>query len=151
MFAFRFVAIGPFLAQIWQILYLTLKNLGQGHDENGPKSNQVIYRSWPTRNPRSCWKFIAWTRICGRWCRRRRRRTNRYKNIKSTPVYRGDLIIARCSITQTPTGQSKVWWWHDRKMVVIYSKRIWIHCFIANFMVYELRSNSLTSMKPVFA
>ena len=33
-------------------------------------------------------------------------------------------IIARCSITQTPTGQSKVWWWHARKMVVIYFKRI---------------------------
>ena len=28
-------------------------------------------------------------------------------------------IIARCSITQTPTGQSKVWWLHARKMVVI--------------------------------
>ena len=50
-------------------------------------------------------------------------------------------IIARCSITQTPTGQSKVWWWHARKMVVIYSKRIQIHCFMANFVVYELRSN----------
>ena len=34
MFAFRFVAIGPFLAEIEQIPYLTLKNLGQGHDEN---------------------------------------------------------------------------------------------------------------------
>ena len=33
-------------------------------------------------------------------------------------------IIARCSITQTPAGQSKVWWWHARKMVVIYFKRI---------------------------
>ena len=33
-------------------------------------------------------------------------------------------IIAHCSITQTPTGQSKVWWWHARKMVVIYFKRI---------------------------
>ena len=33
-------------------------------------------------------------------------------------------IIACCSITQTPTGQSKVWWWHARKMVVIYFKRI---------------------------
>ena len=33
-------------------------------------------------------------------------------------------IIARCSITQTPTGQSKVWWWHARKMIVIYFKRI---------------------------
>ena len=23
-------------------------------------------------------------------------------------------IIARCSITQAPTGQSKVWWWHGK-------------------------------------
>ena len=38
------------------------------------------------RNPKSCSKVIAWTRICGR-----RRRMNRYKNIKSPPVYRGDL------------------------------------------------------------
>ena len=48
MFAFCFVAIGPFLAEILQIPYLTLKNLGQGHDENRPKSNQVIYWSGPT-------------------------------------------------------------------------------------------------------
>ena len=33
MFAFHFVAIGIFLAEIWQILYLTLKNQGQGHDQ----------------------------------------------------------------------------------------------------------------------
>ena len=33
-------------------------------------------------------------------------------------------IIARCSITQTPTGQSKVWWLHARKRVVICLKRI---------------------------
>ena len=52
MFAFRFVAIGPFLAEIWQIPYLTLKNLGQGHDENRRKSNQVIYRSGPTIVPK---------------------------------------------------------------------------------------------------
>ena len=32
---------------------------------------------------------ITWTRICSR-----RRLTNRYKNIKSPPVYRGDLIIS---------------------------------------------------------
>ena len=25
-----------------------MKNLGQGHDKNQPKSNQVIYRSGPT-------------------------------------------------------------------------------------------------------
>ena len=52
MFAFRFVAIGPFLAEIWQIPYLTLKNVGQGHDENRPKCNQVIYRSGPTIVPK---------------------------------------------------------------------------------------------------
>ena len=52
MFAFRFVAIGPFLAEKLQIPYLILKNLGQGHDENRPKSNQVIYRSGPTIVPK---------------------------------------------------------------------------------------------------
>ena len=52
MFAFPFVAIGPFLAEIRQIPDLTLKNLGQGHDENRPKSNQVIYRSGPTIVPK---------------------------------------------------------------------------------------------------
>ena len=52
MFAFCFVAIGPFLAEIYQIPYLTLKNLGQGHNENAPKSYQVIYRSGPTIVPK---------------------------------------------------------------------------------------------------
>ena len=52
MFAFHSLAIGPFLAEIKQIPYLTLKNLGQGHDENRPKSNQVIYRSGPTIMPK---------------------------------------------------------------------------------------------------
>ena len=33
MFAFRFVAFGPFLAEIQQILYLTLKIQGQGHGQ----------------------------------------------------------------------------------------------------------------------
>ena len=33
-------------------------------------------------------------------------------------------IIARCSITQTPTGQSRVWRRHARKMVLVYFKRI---------------------------
>ena len=45
MFAFCFVAMGLFLAEIWQIPYLTLKIQGQGHDENRPKSNQVVNRS----------------------------------------------------------------------------------------------------------
>ena len=52
MFAFRFVAIGPFSAEIWQIQYLTLKNLGQGHDENQLKSNLVIYMLGPTIVPK---------------------------------------------------------------------------------------------------
>ena len=33
MFAFRFVAIGPLLAEIQQIPYLTLKIQGQGHGQ----------------------------------------------------------------------------------------------------------------------
>ena len=33
MFAFRFVTIGPFLSETWQILCLTLKIRGQGHVE----------------------------------------------------------------------------------------------------------------------
>ena len=45
-------------------------------------------RAQNERNPKSCSKVIAWTRISGR----RRRRRNRYKKIKSPPVYRGDLI-----------------------------------------------------------
>ena len=37
--------MGPFLAEIKQIPYLTLKIQSQGHKENQPKSNQVIYKS----------------------------------------------------------------------------------------------------------
>ena len=48
------------------------------------------------RNPKSCSKVIAWRRICS-WrlrlrLRPRPRHKNRYKNIKSLPVYWGDLI-----------------------------------------------------------
>ena len=52
MFAFRFVAIRPFLAEIQQIPYLTLKIQGQGHNEYRPKSNQVIYGSGTTIMPK---------------------------------------------------------------------------------------------------
>ena len=45
MFAFCSVAVGPFLAEIKQIPYLTLKIQDQSHDKNRQKSNQVIYRS----------------------------------------------------------------------------------------------------------
>ena len=37
-------------------------------------------RAKSERNPKSCSKVVVWTRICGRR-RRRRQRTNRYKNI----------------------------------------------------------------------
>ena len=71
MFVFCFVAIERLLAEIWQIPYLTLKIQGQGHDENRPKCNQVIYRSGPTIVPKmkeiqSLSKVIAWTKVCGR-------------------------------------------------------------------------------------
>ena len=48
---FHFAAIRPVLAEIYQIPYLTMKIQGQGHDENRPKSNQVIYRSGSTIVP----------------------------------------------------------------------------------------------------
>ena len=64
---------------------------------SGNLQGRANKRAKNERNPKCCSKVIAWTRICGRrrrrrW-RRRWRRTNRYKNIKSPPVYRGDLII----------------------------------------------------------
>ena len=52
MFAFHFVATGPFLAEIQQIPHLTLKIQGQGLNQNQPKSNQAIYRSGPTIVPK---------------------------------------------------------------------------------------------------
>ena len=60
MFAFCFMAIRPFLAEILRIAYLTLKIQGQGHDEKRPKSNQVIYRSSPTILPKmkEIWRVV---------------------------------------------------------------------------------------------
>ena len=55
MLAFRFVAIGPFLAQIWQILYLTLKIQGQGHSQGQTR--------WSHLSPRIqsiCLLFVSW-------------------------------------------------------------------------------------------
>ena len=66
------------------------------------------------RNPKNCSKVIAWTRICGR---RRRRHTNRYKNIKSPPVYWGDLIIIASPVHR---ASGLLWrlipfcWWYRR-------------------------------------
>ena len=39
MFAFRFAAIGPLLAEIQQIPYLTLKIQGQGHGQDETRSH----------------------------------------------------------------------------------------------------------------
>ena len=55
MFAFRFVAIAPFLAEIKQILYLTLKNRGQGHGQGQTR--------WSHLSPRVqsiCLLFVSW-------------------------------------------------------------------------------------------
>ena len=52
MLAFNFVAIEPFLAGIYQIPYLTPKIQGQCHNENRPKSKQVIYGSGPIIVPK---------------------------------------------------------------------------------------------------
>ena len=55
MFAFRFVAIGPFLAEIKQILYLTLKIQGQGHGQGQTR--------WSHLSPRVqsiCLLFVPW-------------------------------------------------------------------------------------------
>ena len=55
MFAFRFVAIGPFLAEIKQILYLTLKIQGQGHGQGQTR--------WSHLSPKVqsiCLLFVSW-------------------------------------------------------------------------------------------
>ena len=84
------------------------------------------------RNPKSCSKVIAWTRICVRRRRlrrqrRRRRRTNRYKNIKSPPVYWGDLIstnpLPYCWTFQTKqrklTELYTIWRYHNAHHCVL--------------------------------
>ena len=55
MLAFCFVAIWPFLAEIWQIPHLTLKNLGQGHGQGQTR--------WSHLSPRVqsiCLLFVLW-------------------------------------------------------------------------------------------
>ena len=42
MFAFCCVAIRPFLAEIYQILYLTLKIHGQGHGQGQTRWSHLI-------------------------------------------------------------------------------------------------------------
>ena len=60
MFAICFVAIGPILSEIYRIPYLTLEINGQGHDDNRPKSNQVIFRSAPSipAKMKEIWKVV---------------------------------------------------------------------------------------------
>ena len=48
---FSFRGNQTIFTEIGQIPYLTLKIQSQGHNENRPKSNQVIYRSGPTIVP----------------------------------------------------------------------------------------------------
>ena len=55
MFAFRFVAIGPFLAEIKQILYLTLKIQGQGHGQG-----QTWWSHLSPRVQSICLLFVPW-------------------------------------------------------------------------------------------
>ena len=55
MFAFRFVAIGPFLAEISQILYLTLKIQGQGHGQG-----QTPWSHLSPRVQSICLLFVSW-------------------------------------------------------------------------------------------
>ena len=55
MFAFRFMAIGPLLAEIWEISYLTFKNLGQGHGQGQTR--------WSHLSPRVqsiCLLLVSW-------------------------------------------------------------------------------------------
>ena len=55
MFAFRFVAIGSFLGETWQILYLTLTIRGQGHGQD--------HITWSHLSPSVqsiCLLFISW-------------------------------------------------------------------------------------------
>ena len=48
MFAFRFVAIGPLLAEIQEIQYLTLKIQGQGHGQGQTRWSHL--RPWSSIN-----------------------------------------------------------------------------------------------------
>ena len=55
MFAFRFVAIGSLLAEIYEIPYLTLKIQGQGHGQGQTR--------WTHLSPRVqsiCFLFVSW-------------------------------------------------------------------------------------------
>ena len=55
MFVFHFVAIRPFLAEIQQILYLTLKIQGQGHGQGQTRWSQLS-----PRGQSICLLFVSW-------------------------------------------------------------------------------------------
>ena len=55
MFAIRFVAIGPLLAEIWEIPYLTLKIQGQGHGQG-----QTRWTHLSSRVQSICLLFVSW-------------------------------------------------------------------------------------------
>ena len=60
-----FVSWQSFFTEIQQSPYLTLKIQGQGHNENRPKSNQVIYRSGLSIQPKikEIWKVVQCYRV----------------------------------------------------------------------------------------
>ena len=55
MFAFRFVAIAPFFAEIYSIRYLTLKIQGQGHGQG-----QTWWSHLKPRVQMMCLLFVSW-------------------------------------------------------------------------------------------
>ena len=55
MFAFCFVAMGPFLAEIKRIPYLNLKIQGQGHGQGQMRWSHLRLRVQST-----CLLFVSW-------------------------------------------------------------------------------------------
>ena len=55
VFASRFVAIGPFLAEIKPIPYLTLKIQGQGHVQGQTRRSHLR-----SRDQSICLLFVSW-------------------------------------------------------------------------------------------
>ena len=55
MFAFHFVAIAPFFAEIYSIRYLTLKIQGQGHGQS-----QTWWSHLKPRVQSMCLLFVSW-------------------------------------------------------------------------------------------
>ena len=82
---------------------MTLKIQGQGHGENRPKSNQVIYRLGPSMPPKmkEIWKVIQ-KLLCEQDSVAGADAKNRYKNIKSSPVYRAHLTKVRVQKPKKP-------------------------------------------------